>query len=144
MPDESDPPRKFYGLKDAEFDAVNQRSDQQQRIDVRDHFSSAAAVSGIPVPKPTAKENDVHGLLRDNVARANAAGLNELTEKPRRPSKRKRDYWFLMISGNAILALLFVMATAQGNAFLMAFSAAGIGLISAGLTWVMWFIMDDY
>ena len=144
MPEESDPPRKFYELKEAEFEAVNQRSDHQQSIDVREHYGSATALSGIPVPKPAPKENDVHGLLRDNVARANEAGLNALAEKSRRPSKRKRDYWFLMISGNALLALLFVTATAQGNAFMMAFSAAGIGLISAGLTWVMWFIMDDY
>jgi hypothetical protein len=144
MPDETDPPRKFYGLKEAEFDAVNQRSDQAQRIDVRAHFQSAAGQSGLPVPKPATKENDVHAMLRDNLARADGAGLNDLSAQPKRPSRRKRDYWFLMIGGNAVLALLFAGAVKDGNAFMMAFSAAGIGAISAGITWVMWFVMDDY
>jgi hypothetical protein len=169
MPEEQDPPRKFYDLKEAQFDAVNARSDHHPSIDVKDLFKQATApgsfpsaspapaadarprpdpaaglISGIPVrPKP-ADESDVHGILRDNLARANAAGLNELEEKPLRTSRRKRDYWFLMITGNGVLAALFAGAVVSRNAFLMAFSAAGIGLISAGLTWVMWFVMDDY
>jgi hypothetical protein len=144
MPEESDPPRKFYGLKEAEFEAVNERSDRGQRIDVREHFQNAAGLSGLPVPKPAPKENDVHAMLRDNLAHADAAGLNELADKPQRPSRRKRDYWFLMIGGNAVLALLFASAVKDGNAFMMAFSAAGIGALSAGITWIMWFVMDDY
>ena len=169
MPEEQDPPRKFYDLKEAEFEAVNQQSDHQASIDVKDLFRQASGpaspkasgpqqtldprqpaaapgmtISGIPVrPKP-AEASDVHGMLRENLDRANAAGLNELEEKPPRPSRRKRDYWFLMISGNCVLGVLFAGAVATRNAFLMAFSAAGIGLVSAGLTWVMWFVMDDY
>ncbi len=171
MPEESDPPRKFYGLKESEFDEVNKRSDHHASIDAKDLFRHAAgtgnamparptsgasgpdrntlsrpasSLSGIPNQPRAPGENDVHGILQDNLARANAAGLNELAEKPARPSRRKRDYWFLMVAGNALLAVLFASATASGNAFLMAFAAGGIGLISAGLTWVMWFVMDDY
>lgn len=144
MPDESDPPRKFYDFKEAEFDAVNKQADHQPRIDVREHLQSATGLSGLPIPKPAPKENDVHALIRDNVARADAAGLNELTPQAKRPSRRKRDYWFLMIGGNAFLALLFASAVKDGNAFMMAFSAAGIGALSAGVTWIMWFVMDDY
>lgn len=143
MPEEQDPPRKFYELKEPEFESVNARSDHLPTIDVREHFKSSS-LSGVPVPKPAPETNDVHAMLQQNVARATNAGLNELAEKPPRRSRRARDYWFLMISGNALLILLFVGAVASRNAFLMAFSAGGIGLLSAGLTWVMWFVMDDY
>ena len=73
MPEESDPPRKFYELKEAEFEAVNQRSDHQQSIDVREHYGSAAALSGIPVPKPASRSKPADGL---NFASAiHSAGL---------------------------------------------------------------------
>jgi hypothetical protein len=169
MPEELDPPRKFYDLKEAQFDDVNARSDHHASIDVKDLFKQAAgpgtpkapvpesppesraspgpagaSLSGIPLRPKAADPSDVHGLLRGNLARANAAGLNELEEKPPRRSRRARDYWFLMITGNCVLAALFAGAVVSRNAFLMAFSAAGIGLITAGLTWVMWFVMDDY
>lgn len=169
MPEEQDPPRKFYDLKEAQFDAVNARSDHHPAIDVKDLFKQAAGpgtprtpgpeqtpdlrsppgpaavtISGIPVRPRPADPSDIHGMLRENLDRANAAGLNELEKKPPRPSRRKRDYWFLMITGNCVLAVLFAGAVVTRNAFLMAFSAAGIGLVSAGLTWVMWFVMDDY
>ena len=97
-----------------------------------------------PASTAAAAENQVHEILRENLARANDAGLNELSEKKKRPSRRKRDYWILMIAGNSLLAFLFAGAVASKNAFLMAFSAGGIGLISAGATWIMWHVMDDY
>lgn len=164
MPEEQDPPRKFYGLKETEFDAVNKRADHRASIDVKDLFRQAAAtgtakppglpagpdqntlsspassLSGIPErPKPPG-ENDVHGILQANLARANAAGLNELAEKPRRPSLRKRDYWLLMVGGNGF----FVTAGLLQGGVVLVFAGAGIILFTVGVTWVMWFVMDDY
>jgi hypothetical protein len=144
MPEDQDPPRKLYDLKEAKFDAVNARSDQLPAIDVREHFQSAAINGGPAVPKPAPANTDVQAMLQENVARANKAGLNDLAEQPERRSRRARDYWFLMIVGNSLLVTLFTGAVASGNAFLIAFAAGGIGLLSAGLTWLMWFVLDDY
>lgn len=161
MPEEPDPPRKFYDLREAQFDEVNARSDQHPSIDVTDLFKQAArpasipappsaprpspgaagvSISGIPSrPKPPG-ENDVHDILRTNLARANAAGLNDLEEKVRRPSLRKRDYWLLMVGGNGF----FVTAGLLQGGVVLVFAGAGIILFTVGITWVMWFVMDDY
>jgi hypothetical protein len=116
-PDEPDPPRKFYKLKEAEFDRVN-------------------------VPTNTPDTNEVHEVLRENLDRANAAGLNDVTPPAKRRSRRKRDYWIMMIlvCGFFGAALAhFGIATIPG-----VYALAGIILFSCSLTWVMWFIMDDY
>ena len=123
MPDEPDPPRKVYRLGKAEFHRVNPESD------------ATATRTAVP-------EQDVRAILRDNLDRANAAGLNELKPKARRPSRRKRDYWLLAILGNAFFggALAhFGLKTIPG---LFAFS--GIVFFTCALTWVMWVLMDDY
>src|SRR5436309_729369 len=113
MAADEDPPRKFYGLKPKEFDRVNEpaapapvapeptpsnpaSASPTGRIDVRDLTRSAAKnmplLSGnIAANRP----NEVHAVLRDNVARADAAGLNELAPKAARVSRRRRDYWLL-------------------------------------------------
>ena len=82
------------------------------------------------------RENEVHGILRENLARANATGLNELSPKSRRKSKRMRDYIFLLIAGNLVLAALSVLLPLLGIAFLILYNVA--------LVWVMWVVMDDY
>lgn len=117
MHDEPDPPRKFYKLKDAEFTRVNQ-----------------------PTNEPDA--SDVHAVLRANLDKANAAGLNELTEQKRRPSRRKRDYWFLLIIGNAFFGgalAYFGLRSIPGM-----FGLGGMFFFTFALTFVMWFVMDNY
>lgn len=165
MPDEVDPPRKFYGLKPKEFERVN----PNRPGDAAPVFHPATPAAGTPTPSPdqpidihalhqqaavpgpilnagskTPDLNDVHAVLRENLARENAAGLNKLSDLPPRKSRRARDYWLLMIVCNLTLGLLAANGLRTGNAVLFVYCMAGIGLLSAALTWVMWFVMDNY
>ncbi|MCX6953597.1 MAG: hypothetical protein NTV51_15710 [Verrucomicrobia bacterium] len=155
MPDASPPPRKVYRFKPTEFENVNDvRRDEplslhetqprpdpgivptdKVRIDVRD-LARAAMIPPAASPPAPARTNEVHTLLRDNAARAEAAGLNRLAEKPRRRSRRKRDYAIAMILGNAVLLM--------GTAIMPLFGIVGLIIYNLGLTWIMWFVMDDY
>src|SRR5581483_7471813 len=112
MPEENDPPRKVYQLKPRVFDAINELPkgpeqvaplplpvppSPEGKIEIRDIYRQAATSGPLlsTQVKPVVP-NEVHTILRDNLAHANAAGLNDLAPKPRRKSRRKRDYWLLM------------------------------------------------
>lgn len=163
MSDEPDPPRKFYTLKPKEFEAVNPpvpRRDAEPAgptearpaggpIDVRELIKSATVD---PAQRVLAKSgatqlvagNDVHAILKENLAHANAAGLNDLTPKPRRKSKRKRDYILTMLAANPPMVALFVWGLHQHNVILLVYVGAGVILFNVSFTWVMWFVADDY
>lgn len=154
MAEDSDPPRKVYGFKPTEYERVN----DVPRAPVEPHAATpspppSAAAPGpidvrtlareayVPPPSkaatrlPPAPENEVQAVLRENLARANAAGLNEVSSRPRR-SRRRRDYFLALVIGNTVLL---------GGAFLMPiFGIAGMILFNVGITWIMWFVMDDY
>src|SRR5262245_17975095 len=119
MAEEPDPPRKFYQLKPREFELLNDPPSafvplghkpdpdhHTRKIDVREIYEQARTPGPVlaKVHKPLA--NDVHVILHDNHARANAAGLNELTPKPRRRSRRNRDYFLLLIPLDAFFAFM--------------------------------------
>ncbi len=171
MSDEPDPPRKFYELKPREFERVNPprppeaapaspppasapapSADPGRPIDVRELFRQAQGTGPVlsSQAKPNADTNDVHAILRDNHARATAAGLNDVSLRPKRPSKRKRDYWLMMIAGTAILGPLAVISGARfvagdrNAAPLFVYSLAGLIMFNATLWWVMWHIVEDY
>jgi hypothetical protein len=154
MPDAPDPPRKHYKFKAAEFENVNGvRRDhalheaqppadpgivptEKIRIDVRD-LARAAAIpaanaSTLPAPPP----NEVHAILRENLDRANAAGLNDVDLTPKPASRRTRDYWIALAIGNSLLAVALMISPI--------FAGAGLIIFNVGLTWIMWFVMDDY
>jgi hypothetical protein len=121
MPDEPDPPRKTYQLGKAEFKPLN------------------------PAPETTgaaAPDQDVQAHLRDNLARAKAAGVNELEYRPRRISRRRRDYWTLFFLGNGGFgaAMLYFGPQTLGGVFAL----AAMIFYSAALTWVMFGVMSDY
>ena len=78
-------------------------------------------------------------MLQDNVDRARAAGLYELAPKPKRRSRRTRDYWTMLVVVNA----LFVGSVIWRPGVIV-FAGAGIILFTVGLTWVVWVVMDDY
>ena len=161
MPDDSDPPRKFYQFKPKQFDAVNEHASQppsppdatsvpdpgpselnQGRIDVRDLFKQANTAGPALSARKRQDANDVHALLAVNHARADSAGLNQVARTPRRASRRKRDYWLLMVVFNAFFG--FVVFGPYRNPMTFVYGLAGIILVSLGLTWIMWFVMDDY
>ena len=150
-PDEPERPRREFKFKPTEFERTNRSLDEKDSIapiDVRDLFkaSTAARPSAVPKPPPTPPAptpaaNDVHAMLQANLRHANEAGENEVSLQPKRPSRRKRDYWFLMIGAN--LFFIICMAIAR-NIGASVFGGAGMILVSIGLTWIMWFVMDDY
>jgi hypothetical protein len=55
---------------------------------------------------------------------------------PPRRSKRSRDYFAVLLAGNAALV--------SGCFLQRVFAGAGFVIFNVGLTWVMWFVMDDY
>lgn len=153
MSDVPDPPRKFYSLKPREFEAVNSPPARSAEAPSPDVPSAPLAplnaqqLAQLATPKgkllspsaAPAAENEVHAILRENLAKANAAGLNDLAPKPRRKSRRKRDYWLTLVAGN----LFFVLMTLW-RPHVIIFAGAGVIMLTLGLTWVMWFVMDDY
>jgi hypothetical protein len=125
MPDEADPPRKTYGFKPKEFERVN-----------------APRPEGDTAPPPPAA-NDVFAIREEIRRREIAAGMDVLKPAgPRPPDRRRRDYWMLLLVGNA---LLLAMAAIIGfNAMTTAFAFGGGLFYTLGLTWVMWGVMDRY
>ena len=146
--DEPDPPRKFYEFKPNEFEPVNPPTGAPQAIppvDVHNLLrqANASKPGGVAKPSPSAQANEVHALLRMNELRAKIAGLNELKPMEQRPSRRKSDFWFLVIAGNLLLGLIAVQVGIS-NPIVFASAIAGLGMLSISLYWVMYHIMDDY
>jgi hypothetical protein len=152
MPDEADPPRKFYGLKPRDFGRANDLPSAplaeppkpdpgitvapSESIDVRELIRAKAGDKS-PLGSNTVKnrKNEVHDMLRDNLAKADAAGLNEVKPR-RRMSRRKRDYWITMAIANAILI--------AGRVVSPLFGAVGLIMFNLCYTWLTWFVLEDY
>jgi hypothetical protein len=160
MSDEAPPPRKIYGFKPREFERANDAphappppvpsadpgiaTDTSGRIDVRDLARLAAAKSAPLAQKNrAAPANEVHAMLNENLARANAAGLNQVALPPKRLSRRKRDYWLIMLAGNGGLLTVFALFIGF-NLYSTMFALFGLTFFSCGVTWIMWHVMDDY
>jgi hypothetical protein len=183
MQDDPDPPRKFYGLKPKEFERVNAGTPPPAEkisadpgivpadtgpIDVNDLIRSGAGNGpALGWHKVANRENEIHGILRDNLARANAAGLNEVLPMTRKYRRRRRDYLVLIIGGNLFIAVVYAvemfigfqvqsLAAKMPNEFSnlvrfalhtptsYAMALVGMVFFSGCLTWLMYGIMDDY
>ena len=153
MPEEADPPRKFYRLKPRPYEVLNppvpappaptHAAPPPARIEVTQLVQQATTPGTVLPPSRTpAARNDVHAILEGNLERANAAGLNDLVYQPKRRSKRRRDYFTVVIPLNAVFA--FIAFGPYSNTATMAYGAAGIIIVTLGLGWVMFFVMDDY
>ena len=116
---ESDPPRKTYGLKPKEFERVN-------------------AEPGTQAPSD---DHDVYAILQANRAREQQHNLGAVEIKTVQ-SRRRRDYWTLLASLNIVLGLAAILGS--GNLIVLVSAMAGMIFGNVGLTWVMWFVMDDY
>ena len=144
MKDEPEPPRKIYQFKDKEFERVNKSlgvssadsaDPNDVPIDIQDLYRSANA-SPVVKSDSVPVENEIHDILRENLAWDKAAGLHDIEFKPRRKSKRTKDYLMLVIGGNLLLT---------GGFFIMpVFAGAGFVLYNVCLIWVMWVVMGDY
>jgi hypothetical protein len=119
-PDLPDPPPVKHALGAAKFESVN----------------SPADGAGPP-------SVDVHAMLRDNLEHEKSAGLHELKPQPARRTRRRRDYWRLLCAGNLLFGLVAV-SVGPGAAMPFVCAIGGMGIFTAALTWIMWFVMDDY
>ena len=152
VPDVDPPPRKYTLAGDRKFETVNPPAGSPRTsdtIDLRALINSAQAPrtpSPPPAPPvgspPGPPENDVQALLRANEAYENAARLPTPPPPPRPPSRRKRDYFLTLIGGNLLLAGAVVIS--GKNVIVLAYGGAGMIVLTLGLTWIMWFVMDDY
>lgn len=126
MPDETEPPRKTYGLKPKEFERLN-----------------APRPEAGETTEPAPLANDVFAMQRDLREREMAAGMDVLkpAERPR-ATRRRRDYRLLLLGGNG--AIVGVGALVDFNLMTLVCVFSGVILFSIGLTWIMWVVMDRY
>jgi hypothetical protein len=165
MPDDPlDPPRKFYGLKPREFDAVNDPAHLPSTGDTRPtapdpgiapavdaqpitvHALNRAAAgehAALGVNGPVNRANEVHDLLELNRRRAKASGAFELTPLPPRRSKRKRDFWLMVLVVN-IFCVGFTAAVSRFSPIVMLYGFGCGCFFTAALAWIMWVVMDNY
>lgn len=153
MPDEPDPPRKFYGFKDRDFKRDNAPAsaspptptakDLAMMSGERVPLKSAARSDDLPnsaKAKP-GDPNDVYAVLQQNRESAQRHSLNEVQLRKIK-SKRRRDFWTMLVGGNLLIvgAVLFTGV----NVYSVILGLAGIVMLSLGLAWVMWQVMDKY
>lgn len=141
-PPEPEPPHREFRFKPSEFESANRPADatpDNAPIDVSQHLRQAGPPSS---SAPVNTENEVHAILRANVARAEAKGLNQVIPQPRRPSRRQRDFWLLLTGVN--LLVVGTVAVLHKNVLTMVFGFSAMVFFSLGLVWVMWVVMDDY
>ncbi len=149
MPDADPPPRKFT-FKERTFESINPPAGTPTTVDsidltalIRAANTPGTPESGSPPPPPIPPpNNEVQALLRANEAHENAARLPAPPRPARAPSRRKRDYFLTLIVGNLLLAASVVIS--GNNVVVLAYGAAGMIVLTLGLTWIMWFVMDDY
>ncbi len=145
-PPPPDPPPREFKLKPTEFERVNRPADAtpgNAPIDVRQLYKQANASP--PLQKaspPPAAENDVHAILRANVDEAKAQGHYDVIPERQRVSRRTRDFWMLLIGGNVLM--VGALAVLHRNPVTLVFGFSAMVFCSLALTWVMWFVMDDY
>jgi len=116
-PDPFPPPKKLT-LTKAKFTAVNEPA-------------SAPPSDAAP---------DAFEILRINREREIAAGRDNFvpTPAPRR-SRRVREYWTVLLGGNLAVGIAYWI-----NPSNYVFCIASAVILTVGLTWVMFFIMEDY
>lgn len=115
----NEPPRKKYGLKPREFDRLNAPGKAPEK-------------SG---------EHDVPAMLQQNRSVERQAGKDKF-ELRETKSRRKRDYWVSLFLSSGFFGVLAWLG--RDNPFVLIAACSGLVLAAVGLTWVIWFVMDDY
>ena len=162
MPDETEPPRKFYDFKPRDFERANAAPpaaadspvptpdpgitpSDAGRIDVHDLIRAGVRPGRQLGPNQvTNRANEVHDMLRDNLRRDEAAGLFEvrnLDDSKRR--RRIRNYWIFLSIVDIPLGL-FAFWIGHGNAIPFVCAIAGIAMFTSWLTWETFFLRTHY
>lgn len=142
-----DPPPKVYGFKERAFKRDNARTSDAHPMPTAKEL---AKLAGPPIHRPglsaagPAKAddpNDVFTHLQGNRAVEKRHGLDEMEIKKVR-SRRRRDYWLLLVTSEMLLGTI----TWQGraNPFVFVGALAGMVLFGVAVTWIMWQVMDKY
>ncbi len=113
-----DPPPKKYELKPREFERLNRKD-----------------------PAGKGAEHDVHAILEQNRSAEQRMGLDTVTIRPAK-SRRKRDYWLLLLTVNSVFASVGWLGRA--NVVVLVFVLAGLVMFNLSLAWIMWVLVDDY
>jgi hypothetical protein len=141
-----DPPRKNYDFKERTFQRDNPLSSGLPPMPTAEELARMAghapAQPRLPREARADDPNDVLAVLQHNRAIERKHGQDELEYKAPRKSRRKRDFWLILIFGN--LAIVGSVVFARFNPISLIFGLAGLVMLSLGVTWIMWFIMDDY
>jgi hypothetical protein len=164
MPEESDPPRKYYGLKPRDFERANANlpppappdaaapaadpgvvAHSSGKIDVRELVragaSPGAQLGSNQIPN---RANEVHAMLDENYRRAEAAGgfaLGELDDS--KPRLRFRAYVIAMLVVNVPCGLV-AWKVGPTDAYFFVFAIAAMALVSSYLTWQTFFLRTHY
>lgn len=135
--------RPAFRFKPREFTADNPpvSTPSDTPTDVREHLALTRArpPSTGGTGASLAADNEIHAVLRDNIAHANAAGLNDLKPVGRRHSRRRRDYLLATTLMNGVIA-----AVACFSPGARLFCLVGAMMFNVSFTWILWFVMDDY
>ena len=121
MADEPEPPHAKFKLRTEEkFERANEKPGQED-------------------PNTT---NDVRNWRADQRSIEHQAGVDVLAPVENLPGRRRREFWILMLVGNAFFdsAVYF----GQSNPLMLACGTAGVAMWSLGLYWVMFHIMTKY
>ncbi len=166
MHDEPDPPRKVYGFKSREFERSNPVSPaapaappatapdpgisatNSGKIDVNGLIRAGAGTgSQLGSNQAAPRENEIHGILRENLQRDIAAGaydLGVLDDSKRR--RRVRNYWIAIVLFDAPLAAFAVWIGHGSQAAVIPWVCAisAIALFTSYLTWQTFFLRTHY
>lgn len=161
MQDEPDPPRKFYGFKPREFERANPAPPQPPsetpvpapgipvadsgKIDLHE-LIRAGAGNGPQLGTNAVKnrDNEIHGILRDNLKHDLAAGhyeLGVLDDSKRR--RRIRNYWIALVAFDTPVAA-FMFWIGHGAAIPFVCAIASMAIFTSWLTWETFFLRTHY
>jgi hypothetical protein len=140
-----DPPRKNYGFKEREFKRDNPATPSAAPLPTAKELAiMAGPVTLTPKGATEAKAddpNDVFTTLEGNRAVEKKLGLNEVEIREVK-SRRKRDYWLMFLTSQALLGTITYLGRSNPMTFVC--GLASMVLVGVTLTWVMWQIMDRY
>jgi hypothetical protein len=140
-----DPPPKAYGFKEREFKRDNVRAPGAEPLPTAKELAIMAgpiiaSPKGATGPK-AGDPNDVYAALQHNRAVEKELTGDEI-EIRRIKSRRRRDYWLIMLSSEALLGTITVLG--RGNPMTFVCGLAGMVLVGVSVTWIMWQVMDRY
>lgn len=145
MPDEPDPPRKYYGFKEREFQRDNAPASQSPPQPTAEDL---AKLAGNPVPKAqtpgpakSADPNDVFNVLQQNRTVEQRRGADNLEIKKAR-SRRTKEFWLILVGGNAVIIGFVILG--GFNVVSVIYGLAAVIVFSLSLSWVMWQVMNKY